>query len=483
MRHHSTQDKSESVQEEPGTYVSYRRRWYVLATLAILTVSSALQWLAFAPVAYITADFYQQDVTVVNMLAIVFMIIGIPCGIIATWLLDTFGLRLSIITGSWFNFVGAVIRIISALPGIDQTARVPLVFLGSVLAALAQPFIFFAPTKLSALWFPKNERAKANTVATMCSVLAIMLAGILSPILAPDKNHILFMLCIESIPALIAVVMATAGVCSSKPPTPPSASAESPSQPFLAGLKALVKNKMYWVLIWTIGGGIGLFNVMTTLLSQILCPWGYDDNFVGTAGMVSMIAAGLFGAAIASVIVDKTKKYIEVTKACYAIGVMALVGFSILHSQRCMAAPIAILLGVFGFFSLPIYPIGNELSVETTYPVGAATSSGLLFLFGQVQGIVLVVVLGAVAKELPSDFTGQVCKSGKNDVKVYDMTIPMYVLAGYAALLVIVLLFGFRTRYRRLDAEKSGEKYQPPTSRNSVPLETVHQNIANMSTV
>ena len=40
-----------------------------------------------------------------------------------------------------------------------------------------------------------------------------------------------------SIPAFLGVVMATLGVCSSTPPTPPTASAESTSEPFFVGLK------------------------------------------------------------------------------------------------------------------------------------------------------------------------------------------------------------------------------------------------------
>lgn len=47
-----------------------------------------------------------------------------------------------------------------------------------------------------------------------------------------------------------------------------------------------------------------------------------------------------------------------------------------------LQVPIALSCGFFGLFGLPVYPIGNELAVETTYPVGEATSSGILFMFG-----------------------------------------------------------------------------------------------------
>ena len=71
--------------------------------------------------------------------------------------------------------------------------------------------------------------------------------------------------------------MATFGWWTSKPPTPPSISAEANSESFVAGLKLLMRNSSYYILALAVGAGIALFSVLTTLLSQILCPWGYTD--------------------------------------------------------------------------------------------------------------------------------------------------------------------------------------------------------------
>ena len=101
------------------------------------------------------------------------MITGIPCGVVATWLIDSFGLRYSVILSAWLNCVGAVIRVISAVEGVPQDALLPLVFVGQTIAAFAQPFVLFAPTKLSALWFAEDERAVSNMLATVgkCNLL------------------------------------------------------------------------------------------------------------------------------------------------------------------------------------------------------------------------------------------------------------------------------------------------------------------------
>ena len=50
----------------------------------------------------------------------------------------------------------------------QSTTAVVLLFFGQILAACAQPFVLFTPTKVSTLWFPSNERAVANMLASMC---------------------------------------------------------------------------------------------------------------------------------------------------------------------------------------------------------------------------------------------------------------------------------------------------------------------------
>ena len=53
-----------------------------------------------------------------------------------------------------------------------------------------------------------------------------------------------------------------------------------------------------------------------------------------------------------------------------------------MHNKTGQSILLAIMSGVFGFFGLPVYPLGNELAVETTYPVGEALSSGIVFMSG-----------------------------------------------------------------------------------------------------
>jgi len=451
----SPQDQGSRVELTSTTLKVYKQRWFLLATLCMLNLSNALTWLAFGPVAFKAAGFYHTDVDTINWLSVIFMITGIPCGVVATWLIDVIGLRFSVILGAWLNLIGCALRVVSAIPNLLLSARLPLVFVGQTLAAFAQPFILFAPTKLAALWFKEDQRAVANMLATISNPLGIMLCNILSPILLSTSSEMLLMLGVESIPALLAVDMATFGWRSSKPPTPPSPSAETDSESFWVGIKSLFRNRQYWLLGWTVGAGVALFSVLTTLLSQILCPWGYSDFFVGVVCGSVLIGFGFVGSAIAGVIVDHTKRFTEIVKIGFAVAILALVAFAVLHNYTGQWVPLGFVCGVFGLFGIPVYPVGNELAVETTYPVGEATSSGIVFMSGQLQGIILVLVMQSIGTPLSNTTAPKsLCNSDNlGNIPETNMSVPVYVMTAYAGLVGIVFLIFFRTKYHRHIAE------------------------------
>ena len=53
-------------------------------------------WLTFSPIADLVSVYYDINAFKVNVLSLVFMVASIPFGFIASWVLDTFGLRASV---------------------------------------------------------------------------------------------------------------------------------------------------------------------------------------------------------------------------------------------------------------------------------------------------------------------------------------------------------------------------------------------------
>ncbi|XP_064629895.1 solute carrier family 49 member A3-like [Lineus longissimus] len=428
----------------------------MLLTLCLLNASNAMLWISFSPIANITAEFYGVDTMAVNWLSLVFLVASIPCGFFATWLLDSLGLRTGLITGAWINLIGSVLRLVSGL-NVPEAAAYPLVIIGQTIAACAQPFLLFAPTKLAALWFEENHRATANMIASMSNPLGILLANILSPVIVNSKADFPLMLEIYTAPAILTTLMATFGIWSALPPTPPTASAAEQHESFFEGLRDILRNKAYWVLFFAFGTGVALFNTLSSLLEQVFCARGYSDDFAGICGAL-LIGCGVIGAGVAGVIVDKTKKFEEVAKLCYVMAALSLIFFTLISMHRDQPALVALSLALFGFFGFALYPVCLELGVECTFPVAEGTSAGFLMISGQIIGVVFIMIMQVIAQPLSAEnMPYQVCTGnqtlGDTNITPLDYTIPDLVLSGAASLAACVLLLAFWCPYKRLRRE------------------------------
>ncbi|XP_075266759.1 solute carrier family 49 member A3 [Opisthocomus hoazin] len=430
---------------------TYRRRWFLLAAVCLLNCSNAMLWLTFAPVADKTAVYFHISLEMVNWLSIVYLLISIPFGLVATWVLDSVGLRCAVILSSWLNMTGSIVRMFSVLKFLSLGSQSYwYLFVGQCLCALAQPLIIFSPTKLAALWFPDHQRATANMIASMSNPLGILLANVLSPALVPEGKHIPLMLGVYAVPAVTACALATVGIHEKVPPTPPSASAtNSTSQPFLMGLKMLLRNKPYIILAVCFGGGIGMFTCFSALLEQILCEKGYSNEFAGLNGALFTVC-GLLGAFLLGLYVDRTRNFIESTKICFCLSALASIVFAVASRFRHLAVTLAVTSSLFGFFGFAIYPIAMELAVECSYPVGEGTSTGLIFVVSQIEGVVLMILLQALTMRVSEDpsYTCALDQDG-----ALDWTTPVLVLAGLCTTMACFYVIFFNTDYKRLHAE------------------------------
>ncbi|CAN9493201.1 unnamed protein product [Ophioblennius macclurei] len=434
-------------------FKSYKSRWFVLLVLCLLNCSNATIWITFAPVADQTAHYLQVSVEKVNYLSLVFMVVAIPLSLGSSWMLDSLGLRVTLISGSWLNMVGAMIRFVSLLSGTSAAVRYGVVMLGQTLGAMAQPLMVFAPAKLAAVWFPDHQRATANMVASMANPLGILLANVVSPLVVRTPEQIPTLVLAYSIPPSIICLLATAGIRSGAPPTPPSASAESAgSESFFQGIKSLLTNTPYMVLLLCFGSGIAVFTCFSSLLEQVLCVQGYANDFAGLCGAL-FIVFGIVGAGVLGIYVDKTRKFTEITKVNMSLSALACVAFSVVSLMPQQEVGVAAVCSLFGLLGFSIYPVAMELAVECTYPVGVATSTGLVFVSGQVLSVVYMLLLQALTTQM-TESSRSTCGDAALSWKL-----SMMVMAALCTLSTCCFVLFFHTRYRRLEAEQRAQDH------------------------
>ncbi|CAH2330296.1 solute carrier family 49 member A3, partial [Pelobates cultripes] len=290
--------------------------------------------------------------------------------------------------------------------------------------------------------------------------IGILLANLISPAVVTEETYIPVLFGIYGIPAVLACVMATAGISEKEPPTPPSASAVNlVPEPFFSGLKQLMTNKAYIILMLSFGSGVGLFTAFSSFLEQILCYKGYSNFFAGLCGAL-FIFFGFVGALLCGLYVDRTKKFTEVVKICFCLSSLASIAFAVVSSLRDQAVWLGIISLLFGFFGFAAYPIAMELAVECSHPVGEGTSTGLSFISGQIQSLIYMLLLQSLTRTVAAS---SLSSCGEGQIEISDWSVSTLVMAGLGSLGSCVFVIFFHTDYKRLQLEgKSTDNEEIP---------------------
>eukprot|EP00794_Sanderia_malayensis_P003759 gene3759-4281_t len=436
------------------TYKKYKRRWFMLFVVIMFNFSNAMTWITYASIANIASVYYDVSEDRINWFSTVFFLCSVIVGLPAFWVIDNMGLRTGMVAGTAVNALGSVIRMLASLV-VTSKYRFWVALFGQIIAASSQPLVLPMPTKVAAVWFGENERTTANTIAFVANPIGVLVASAIAPAIAKQPSDIKLLMIIFTIPAVLAAFLALVGVCSSFPPTPPSASAHIEPQPFFDGLKKALKKKSYLILMLVFGFGVAAFSTITSLLQQIICVNGYNNDIAGLCGAL-VIVGGLLFSAIAGVYVDKTKKFEETAKIMIILASLgsALVLISTSLVDQTVFLCISFLL--FGM-AMAVAPLLLELGVECTYPVAEATSSGFQWLLGQLIGVVLMFCIPLMGKDL-TDEEKKVSKcniaGSGTTIKPMDMTYGLILLICILEVLVIIFVFAFKTEFLRLNAER-----------------------------
>ncbi|OZC10955.1 hypothetical protein X798_02099 [Onchocerca flexuosa] len=458
--------------EHRTSYQVYPQRWIVLAVVALLNNSNTMSWIAFASISNYVDTFYGMN-KAANWFSLIFIICTIPIGLFGIWMSSSFGLRFAILIAAWTNGIGSAIRLISSF--LPLQIRFPVGIFGQAIAACAYPFIMFLPPKVAGSWFAENQRALATTIGIMANPLGVLMANVLSPQIVGSSKDVLIVNVITFVPSFVACLIATFCVTRSEPRIPPSQSAAQTQMPFFPGIKQCFTNKAYILLLIVMGGGIGMFNCLYTVIQQMFCATGYSNSFSGLCAALMII--GIF--------VDRTKLYEETMKVCMSVAVIFGVIFLQVvflyskntpkrkisrkicydfHEQNLALHPgliiyLVITAFLFGVFGLASYPVGLELASECSFPVSETTSSGFIVLSGQIHSIIYVAIMSLLARPLKPAYKNiQVCsvEDETNSTAVpQDSSMSVIVLSSIAALLAVVLVILFKPTYKRMRAEKN----------------------------
>ncbi len=397
---------------EQTDFKVYGYRWVVLVAFMFVVAINQLLWITFAPITGNAATYYGVSDLSIGLLSMVFMIVYIIVSIPASWVIDTYGVRIAV-------GIGAVLTGVFGLMRGILSPNYTYVLIAQIGIAIGQPFILNAVTTVAARWFPIKERATAAGLGSLAMYLGIVAALVLTPYLTLT-SQISGMLTIYGIVSVISVIVFFVFV-KERPPTAPCRPDQEERSLVFEGLKESLRIKNFLYLLVVFFVGLGVFNAVTTWIEDIVRPRGFSIIEAGAIGGV-MIVGGIIGAVLIPMLSDHYRKRTPYLIASVIGAILGLVGLTFALSYWLM-----LVSGfVFGFFLLSAGPVGFQYGAEITHPTPEGTSNGLLLMMGQISGIVFILAMDI----FKSPVTG-------------SMTTPLLVLIG---LMVLSLLFAARLK-------------------------------------
>jgi MFS family permease len=363
------------------TFKTYRYRWVVLLVFMAVVALNQLLWITFAPITSSAARYYQVSDLSIGLLSMSFMIVYILISLPASWVIDTYGLRVAVGTGAALTGLFGLLRGLAA-------PNYTLVLIAQIGIAIGQPFILNAVTKVAARWFPLAERATAAGLGSLAAYLGIVLGLALTPYLT---LHVGMggMLRAYGIVAMLAAG-AFLAFARERPPTPPCRPDQEERSLVFTGLgQALRKRDFLWLLL-IMFVGLGVFNGVTTWIEDIVRPRGFSITQAGIAGGL-MVAGGVLGALVIPTLSDRYRRRIPFMLLALCGATPGLVGITFALNYGLLLTSSFVL----GFFLLSAGPIAFQYGAEITYPAPEGTTNGLLLLMGQVSGILFILGMDA----------------------------------------------------------------------------------------
>ena len=180
------------------------------------------------------------------------------------------------------------------------------------------------------------------------------------------------------------------------------------------------------------------FSTVITLMVQFLCTFGYDNTFSSCICVSILIGTGIAVSLVVSLLVQDTRKVFTISsysfrseknfpmvknfirrhvvalKIVIGVALLGITGFNIAMRYPDNKIAIGITIAIYGGAGLAALPLMNELIVETTYPVGEATSTGVSMMASQLVAALLVALSAIVPSSGSDDYPHTVCRDGES---------------------------------------------------------------------
>ncbi len=373
----------------------YPYRWVILLVFMLINMVVQIQWLAHAAVARPAAVFYEGQFDPasffnIDFLAMVYMVVFVVMSFPASYVIDTYGIRVGISVGAVLVGLCGLCKGLFA----DDFAAVVAAQVG---LAVAQPFILNAVTAVSVRWFPLRERGMAAGLSALAQYVGIVIAMIATPFMVgSDPAEAGYGTGFEQMLSTygwltFGVALVTLLFLRERPPTPPSVDTQD-KQSFWKGIGHILKQRDMLIMLYLFLVGLGIFNAVSSMTDSIAAHAGVEDSDGLIGGL--MLIGGIVGASILPVLSDKFRKrriFLVICVTGMVPGIFGLTFAGNLSADPTTIYTISLISSfVLGFFIMSAGPLGFQYAAEVSHPAPESTSQGMLLWVGQITGMIFV---------------------------------------------------------------------------------------------
>jgi MFS family permease len=370
-------------------------RWVILAVYMLFALVSQIQWLTHAAVVrpaevFYSGQFNQASFFNIDFLAMAYMILFLIMSFPASYVIDTFGIKIALTFGAVLLGIFSITKAIFAAS-----------FLGVVISqiglAIAQPFIINAVTALTVRWFPLNERGLAAGFATLAQFIGILIAMLVTPLLVGSNPDLANygtgfekMLWVYGILSLVSAILII--ILIKEHPEGSDFHATNERKKFTSGVLHILQHRDMRILMLIFLIGLGLFNAISSMTDSIAANDGVKDSDGLIGGL--MLIGGIIGAIIIPILSDyykKRKLFLVICIAGMTPGVFGLAFFGDFGLSPSNTYTLLLVASfIVGFFIMSAGPIGFQYAAEVSYPAPESASQGMMLWVGQLSGIIFV---------------------------------------------------------------------------------------------
>jgi MFS family permease len=373
----------------------YPYRWVILLIFMLINMVVQIQWLAHAAVARPAAVFYEGQFDPasffnIDFLAMIYMVVFVVMSFPASYVIDTYGIRVGISVGAVLVGLCGLCKGLFA----DDFAAVVAAQVG---LAVAQPFILNAVTAVSVRWFPLRERGMAAGLSALAQYVGIVIAMIATPFMVgSDPAEAGYGTGFEQMLSTygwltFGVALVTLLFLRERPPTPPSVDTQD-KQSFWKGIGHILKQRDMLIMLYLFLVGLGIFNAVSSMTDSIAAHAGVEDSDGLIGGL--MLIGGIVGASILPVLSDKFRKrriFLVICVTGMVPGIFGLTFAGNLSADPTTIYTISLISSfVLGFFIMSAGPLGFQYAAEVSHPAPESTSQGMLLWVGQITGMIFV---------------------------------------------------------------------------------------------